>query len=48
MRLFISMIASVFLIGALSGCSKTWSGVKQDSKKAWSSTKQTIHEATAD
>lgn len=30
----------------LSGCSSTWEGVKDDSSEIWSSTKETIHEAT--
>ena len=29
-----------------SGCSGTWDGVKNDTGKAWDSTKETIHEAT--
>jgi len=29
------------------GCSKTWSGVKQDSNKAWKGTKKVVHDATA-
>ena len=29
------------------GCSKTWSGVKQDSSKVYKDTKHVIHEATA-
>ncbi|MDM5271550.1 entericidin EcnAB [Sulfurovum sp. zt1-1] len=41
-------ILALFIVGALSGCSKTWSGIKSDSKSAWKSTKQTVHEATAD
>ena len=30
-----------------SGCSKTWSGVKQDSSELFIDTKEVIHEATA-
>ena len=30
----------------LSGCSKTWSGVKHDSKKAWNTSKKAVHDAT--
>ena len=41
-------VLALGLLGAFSGCSKTWSGIKSDSKKAWSSTKSTVHEATAD
>ena len=29
------------------GCSKTWSGIKQDTGNAWDSSKKAIHEATA-
>ena len=28
-------------------CSKTWSGVKQDSSKAWKGTKKVVHDASA-
>ena len=35
---------SLFFLNA--GCSATWDGVKEDSKKAWKSTKETIHETT--
>jgi len=31
----------------VSGCSKTWSGVKQDSNKAWNTSKKAVHNATA-
>jgi predicted small secreted protein len=31
----------------MSGCSKTWSGVKHDTGKAWDSSKQAVHEATS-
>ena len=30
-----------------SGCSKTWSGIKQDSNELFVDTKEAIHEATA-
>lgn len=30
----------------MSGCSKTWSGVKHDSKKAWKKSKKAVHDAT--
>jgi hypothetical protein len=48
MKKIILTILAFALMGAFSGCSKTWSGIKTDSKKAWSSTKSTVHEATAD
>ena len=31
----------------LSGCSKTWSGVKEDTSKAWNSSKKAVHNATS-
>ena len=31
----------------MSGCTKTWSGIKQDTSKAWDTSKKAIHEATA-
>ena len=31
----------------VSGCSKTWSGVKQDTGEAWDTSKKAVHEATA-
>jgi len=30
----------------ISGCTKTWSGVKQDSSKAWNTSKKAVHNAT--
>jgi outer membrane murein-binding lipoprotein Lpp len=30
----------------LSGCSSTWNGIKDDSSRAWNSTKGAIHKAT--
>jgi osmotically-inducible protein OsmY len=43
---------SIFLIAMslsmfMSGCSKTWSGVKHDTGKAWDSSKKAVHNATA-
>ena len=32
---------------ATTGCTKTWSGIKQDSKELFSDTVEVIHEATA-
>ncbi|HIQ26923.1 MAG TPA: entericidin EcnAB [Sulfurovum sp.] len=29
------------------GCSRTWSGVKQDTNEVYQDTKEVIHEATA-
>jgi hypothetical protein len=41
-------ILALLIVGVFSGCSKTWSGIKSDSRSAWKNTKSTIHEATAD
>jgi len=41
-------IFAFFVVGIFSGCSKTWSGIKSDSKSAWKNTKSAIHNATAD
>ncbi len=30
----------------MSGCTRTWNGVKQDSSKAWDSSKKAVHNAT--
>ena len=32
---------------SMSGCSKTWNGVKQDTSEAWDTSKKAVHEATA-
>ena len=31
----------------MSGCSKTWNGVKHDTSEAWDTSKRAVHEATA-
>jgi len=31
----------------MSGCSKTWNGVKHDTSEAWDTSKKAVHEATA-
>jgi len=41
------LIAFMLLTIMISGCTKTWSGVKQDTSKAWDTSKEAIHEATA-
>ena len=46
-KLMLTVFALV-VVGIFSGCSKTWSGIKSDSKSAWKSTKSTIHKVTAD
>jgi len=30
----------------MAGCTKTWNGVKQDSSKAWNTSKKAVHNAT--
>ena len=30
----------------MSGCTKTWNGVKEDSSKAWQTSKKAVHDAT--
>ncbi len=41
------LIVFMTLSMIMSGCSKTWSGVKQDTSKAWDTSKKAVHEATA-
>jgi|GEM_PF-1037986 len=48
MNKLILTVFVLFVVGILSGCSKTWSGIKSDSKSAWKSAKSTIHNATSD
>jgi len=40
--LFLAMVALM-----TAGCSRTWSGVKQDTSEVYQDTKEVIHEATA-
>ena len=48
MRKTLLFLSITLLIGmSMTGCSKTWSGVKQDSNKAWKGTKKVVHDATA-
>jgi len=46
MKNLLLLIATAAFLSLSSGCSSTWSGVKQDSKEAWHKTKETIHDAT--
>jgi len=41
------MLFSLILVGLMSGCTKTWSGVKQDTSKVWKDGKKVVHDATA-
>jgi predicted small secreted protein len=44
----ISVLAVLVTLSMImSGCSKTWSGIKQDSSEAWDSSKKAVHNATA-
>lgn len=43
MRFSLILAALAFTMG---GCSNTWDGVKEDSSKVWTDTKEAIHEAT--
>ena len=44
----IAILAVLITLGMImSGCSKTWSGVKQDTGEAWDASKKAVHEATA-
>ncbi|PHS40710.1 MAG: entericidin EcnAB [Sulfurovum sp.] len=44
----ISMFVVLMSLSLLmSGCSKTWSGVKHDTGKAWNTSKKAVHNATA-
>lgn len=40
------ILCSILALG-ISGCSKTWSGIKQDSSELFTDTKEVIHNATA-
>jgi len=43
-----AILALLIALGIImSGCSKTWSGIKQDTSEAWDTSKKAIHEATA-
>ena len=40
-------LSTIVILGLISsGCSSTWSGVKEDSNEAWNSTKKAVHKAT--
>jgi len=41
------LFVTLFVGINITGCSKTWSGVKQDSNTAWKGTKKVVHDATA-
>lgn len=41
------VVMFIVLSMIMSGCTKTWSGVKQDTSKAWNTSKKAVHEATA-
>jgi len=41
------LLFAIALTMMLSSCSKTWSGVKQDTSKVWKDSKKVVHNATA-
>ena len=44
----ISILALIMTLSmVISGCSKTWSGIKQDTSEAWDASKKAVYEATA-
>ncbi|MDM5263474.1 entericidin EcnAB [Sulfurovum sp. XTW-4] len=44
----ITIIALLMSLGMImSGCSKTWNGIKQDTGEAWDASKKAVHKATA-
>ena len=45
MKKILLLLAIMALI--VSGCSKTWSGLKQDTQEVYHDTKEVIHEATS-
>ena len=47
MKKIIILTVLMTLTMIMSGCSKTWNGVKQDTSKAWDTSKKAVHEATA-
>jgi PBP1b-binding outer membrane lipoprotein LpoB len=48
MKKFFILSAVLGAILFTSGCSSTWKGVKEDSSRAWHSTKKSINEATSE
>lgn len=40
------LLASVVIVAFISSGCATWEGVKEDSSKAWKSTKEAVHDAT--
>jgi len=47
MKKYTVVIVLIGFILMFTACSKTWSGVKQDSSKAWKESKKVVHDATA-
>lgn len=43
MKISLLVVAMAFVLG---GCSNTWQGVKDDSSKVWSDSKEAVHDAT--
>ena len=43
-----TIMALLMTLGMMmSGCSKTWNGIKQDTGEAWDASKKAVHNATA-
>jgi len=43
-----TIMALLITLGMMmSGCSKTWNGIKQDSCEAWDASKKAVHNASA-
>jgi hypothetical protein len=40
------MVVLMGLSMMMSGCTKTWNGIKHDSNEAWKTSKKAIHDAT--
>ena len=47
MKKITSIVVLMTLSMIMSGCTKTWSGVKQDTTKVWDESKAAVHKATA-
>lgn len=42
-----TILALLMALGLImSGCSKTWNGIKQDTGEAWDASKKAVHNAT--
>ncbi len=46
-KFLVFLMVTLFIGMSMNGCTKTWSGVKQDSSEAWDTSKKAVHKATA-